>query len=72
MMLKLLRSVAYGVSASVVFFALLYAINVGDIRAALGPVPNPSGVLTILGGLSLIFVGVGMLLSRLTGNRHEF
>ena len=70
--LKLLRSVAYGVSAGVVFLALLYAVNVGGVRAFFGPVPNPSGILILLGGLALVFVGVGLLLARVTGNSHDF
>ncbi len=71
-MLKLLRRTAYGVSAGVVFLALLYAVNVGDVRMFFGPVPNPSGILILLGGLSLVFVGVGMLLARMTGKSQDF
>lgn len=70
--LKLLRIVAYGVSAGVIFLALLYAINIGDVRTYFGPVPNPNGILILLGGLSLVFVGVGLLLTRMTGNSHDF
>ncbi len=70
--LKLLRTGAYGVSAGVVFLAVLYAVNLGDIRMYFGPVPNPYGILIILGGLSLVFVGVGMLLARVTGDAHDF
>ena len=69
--LKWLRSLAYGVSAGVVFLALMYAWNVGDVRSIFGPVPNPAGVLILLGGLSLVFIGVGMLLARITGGSHE-
>jgi len=69
---KILRSAAYGFSAAIVFLALLYAINIGGIRELFGQVPNPSGILIVLGGLSLAFVGVGMLLARMTGNHHDF
>ena len=70
--MKLIRSGAYGISAAVVFAALLFAVDVGGVRDVFGPVPNPSGVLILLGGLSLIFVGVGMLLARMTGGNHDF
>ncbi len=69
---KHLRSFSYGISAAVVFFALLYASDIGSVRGLFGEVPNPSGILIILGGLCLIFVGVGMLMARMTGNKHEF
>jgi len=71
-MFKVLRTAAYGVSAAVVFFGLLYAIDIGGVRDLFGQVPNPSGILIILGGLSVAFVGVGMLLARATGNKHDF
>jgi len=68
--LKLLQTFAYGFSASVVFLGLLYAFDVGIVRSLFGPVPNPAGMLVLLGGLSLIFVGVGMLLARM-GVKNE-
>ncbi len=64
-MLKILRSVAYGFSAAVVFLALLYAFDIADVRTVFGPAPSLRGVLMLLGGLSLVFVGVGMLLARM-------
>jgi len=69
--LRWLRSLAYGVSAGTVFLALMYAWNIGDVQSIFRPVPNPWGVLILLGGLTLIFVGVGMLLARITGSSRD-
>lgn len=69
--LKYMRLIAYGVSAAVVFVALMYAVDVGGVRGIFGPVPNPSGIIILLGGLTLVFAGVGILLARVTGDRHD-
>ncbi len=69
--LKYTRLIAYGVSAATVFIALMYALDVAGVRGIFGPVPNPSGILILIGGLTLVFVGVGMVLARVTGDRHD-
>lgn len=70
-MLKNLRLVAYGISAAVVFISLMYAVDVGGVREIFGPVPNPSGIIILLGGLTLLFAAVGLVLARVTGDRHD-
>lgn len=69
--LKWLRSLVYGVSAGVVFLALMYAWDIADVRSIFGPVPNPGGLVILLGGLTLLFIGVGMLLARITGGSQD-
>ncbi len=69
--LRYTRLFAYGVSAAIVFIALMYALDVAGVREIFGPQPSASGILTLVGGLTLLFVGVGMVLARITGDRHD-